>query len=167
MPETPRLRLRRVESADLPALRSLWTDPFVMRHYPAYRTDDFASDWFACATKLYDALGYGPWTLELRDGTFVGQCGPLPQVVEGRLEVEIVCFLLRRFWRDGYAEEAGRAAIEYAFARLGVPRVIGFIMPENRPSRRLAIRCGFRFERNVERDGTTMAFFTCVNNARP
>ena len=160
MLETGRLRLRELQGEDLPAVRSLFMDPVVMRHYPALQTEAYVADWFAAAKNLYEALGYGPWTLELRDGTFAGQCGPLPHLFEGKLEIEVVCLLQRRFWRDGYAEEASLAALDYVFCHQVVPRLVAFIMPENRPSRRLAIRCGLRFERDVEKDGATMALFS-------
>jgi [ribosomal protein S5]-alanine N-acetyltransferase len=45
---------------------------------------------------------------------------------------------------QGYATEACRAAIEHAFERLGVERMVTGTAHENLPSRRLLARLGFR-----------------------
>ncbi len=165
--ETARLRLRELQARDIPELTALLTDPVVMQHYPALQTNEFAAGWYAGVRALYETAGYGPWTLELQDGTFVGQCGPLPHALEGRLEIEIICFMRRPFWRSGYSEEACRACIDYAFERLGVRRIVAFVLPQNRASSRLALRCGLTYERSTERNGAVMALYARENRAGP
>jgi RimJ/RimL family protein N-acetyltransferase len=157
--ETARTRLREVSATDLPALEAMFADREIMAHYLEFLTPAAATNWIATHRRLYAERGFAPWTVELRDGTFVGQCGPLPHTIEGQSEVEVVCFLRRPYWRGGYSDEVGRACVRYAFERLGVPRVIALILPGNRPSIRLALRCGFRFERNLVHDGFPMALY--------
>lgn len=170
MIETARLRLRPPEARDRDAVEHLFNDPDVMRHYAHIAGPGFGATWLTAVDHLSAVNGYAPWTVELRDGTFVGQCGPLTQEIDGKSEVEIVCFFERAFWRSGYSDEAMHAAIEAAFERIGLPRVIGLVYPQNRPSARLALRCGFAFERNVVvPDGATMALYALekpVWNAR-
>ena len=48
------------------------------------------------------------------------------------------------FYGQGYATEACRAAITYAFERLGETRLVTGTHPDNLPSRRLLGRLGFR-----------------------
>jgi RimJ/RimL family protein N-acetyltransferase len=157
--ETPRLRLREVASADLPALAAMFADREVMAHYLDFLTPAAAANWVATHMQIRAATGYAPWTVELRDGTFVGQCGPLPQLIDGKREVEVVCFLRRRYWRGGFADEACLASVRYAFERIRVDRVIALILPANRPSVRLALRCGLTFERNLVHGGLACALY--------
>jgi RimJ/RimL family protein N-acetyltransferase len=89
----------------------------------------------------------------------VGPCGPVPQEIDGRRELEIICFLERPFWRSGYAGEAAQAAIASVLERPAARRIIGLIFPRNRPSVRLALRCGLQFERYLVKDGETMALY--------
>jgi hypothetical protein len=51
---------------------------------------------------------------------------------------------------NGYATEAGRAAIDYAFEVLQVDEVISLIRPENTGSIRVAERLGERHQTDVE-----------------
>ena len=163
--ETARTRLREVSEADLPALEDMFADREIMAHYLDILTPAAAVNWVAAHRRLYAERGFAPWTVELHDGTFVGQCGPLPHTVDGKSEVEVVCFLRRPYWRGGYSDEVGRACVRYTFERLGVPRVIALIRPANRPSIRLALRCGLAFERNVVHDGFPMALYAVAREA--
>ena len=158
--QTRRVRLRELEAADDEHVRELFGDPQVMRHFPELRSDEAARGWQSAVRRLYAACGYGPWTVELHDGTFMGQCGPLPQQIDGRCEIEIVVFFLRPFWRAGYAQEAGLACVRYAFERIGVSRIVTLIHQANRPPIRLAQRCGLTFERYIEKDGATAVLYT-------
>lgn len=47
------------------------------------------------------------------------------------------------FWRCGYAVEAVRAVVEYAFTRLQLDRVAALVHPENERSFRLLRKLGF------------------------
>jgi RimJ/RimL family protein N-acetyltransferase len=162
--ETPRLRLREVHGGDAAALRDLFADREVMAHYWDVLTPAAPANWLAAHTRLYASHGYAPWTVELHDGTFVGQCGPLPHEIDGKREVEVICFMKRAYWRGGHSDEACRASIRYAFERIGVERVVALILPANRPSRRLAIRCGLRFERDIIKDGFPMLLYAITRD---
>ncbi|HEY6332208.1 MAG TPA: GNAT family N-acetyltransferase [Blastocatellia bacterium] len=54
--------------------------------------------------------------------------------------------LARSAWGHGYATEAGRRALDYAFTEMGRDRVISLIHPDNAASIRLAERLGERLE---------------------
>ena len=58
--------------------------------------------------------------------------------------------LARPRWGQGFATEAGRAAIDYAFGVLGAEKVISLIRPENHLSVRVAERLGESYERTIE-----------------
>jgi RimJ/RimL family protein N-acetyltransferase len=71
------------------------------------------------------------------------------QEVEGRNEIEVGYHVRRDLWGNGYATEAARACMEYAFSRLGTARVVSMIRPENRQSRRVAEKNGLVCEKIV------------------
>jgi RimJ/RimL family protein N-acetyltransferase len=58
--------------------------------------------------------------------------------------------LARPYWGHGYATEAARAAIGYAFDQLDTAHVISLIRPENKPSIHLAERLGETYERTID-----------------
>jgi len=98
---------------------------------------------------LWRVNGFGLWIFrDVVDGTFVGRCG-LRQVEIGTdNEVELGYVMMRRYWHRGFATEMAKAVLQMAFA----PRpdnIIALIHPHNAPSRRVAERAGFHFERNI------------------
>jgi RimJ/RimL family protein N-acetyltransferase len=157
--ETARLRLRAPDARDERAVERLFTDPDVMRHYARFVRRGAGANWLNAVRRCAANDGFAPWTVELHDETFVGQCGPLLQDIGNERAVEIICFFERPFWRAGYADEAVRAAIAAVFERTRVPRIVAIIYPNNRPSVRLALRSGLHFERFVTKNGETMALY--------
>ena len=71
------------------------------------------------------------------------------QDVEGRSEIEVGYHVRCDLWGKGYATEAARACIEYAFGKLGAERVISMIRPENLQSRRVAEKNGLTCEKVI------------------
>jgi len=58
---------------------------------------------------------------------------------------ELGYHLRPEFWRQGLAVEAGRAAIEYGFGRLGAKAIFAGHHPENVASRKVLLKLGFRY----------------------
>ena len=52
---------------------------------------------------------------------------------------------LRAHWGRGYATEAARAAIAFAFEELGLDRIVAVTEPQNVASRRVMEKCGLSF----------------------
>ena len=71
------------------------------------------------------------------------------QLVEERDQLEIGYHVRRSLWGNGYATEAARSCMDYAFNQLGVPRVISMIRPENLNSRRVAEKNGLVCEKVI------------------
>ena len=88
-------------------------------------------------------------------GEVIGDCGLVTQQIEGRPELEVGYHLRRDQWGHGYATEAARGCMEYAFGTLDAPKVISLIRQENVPSRRVAERNGMKVEREVMYFGLT------------
>jgi RimJ/RimL family protein N-acetyltransferase len=89
----------------------------------------------------WELRGYGQWLLEERaTGELVGRAGLY--FPEGWPGLEVGWTLARSRWGHGLATEAGRAAVDWAFAELATDRVISLIAPDNHRSRRVVERLG-------------------------
>jgi ribosomal-protein-alanine N-acetyltransferase len=82
--------------------------------------------------------------VEKQSGQPVGQAGILIQAVDGKQEAELAYKTHRPYWRHGYALEASRTCLRYAFDVLGRERVVSRIRPENVPSIRLTEKLGLK-----------------------
>ena len=59
----------------------------------------------------------------------------------------------RLTWGKGYATEMAEALKNYAFQKMGWPRLIALIEPENEGSERVAVKVGMHLEKEVVRPG--------------
>ena len=77
-------------------------------------------------------------------GVFLGFTGlaPMPEGIPGAGEVEVGWRLAREAWGRGYATEAARAALEFAFGDLGLDSVNSITAVVNLPSRAVMERLG-------------------------
>ena len=158
--ETARLRLRGFQHADLDAYASFCADPEVMRYIGTGVTLGRADAWRQMAYFVghWGLLGYGMWAVERRDtGELIGRVGFLQP--PGWPDFEIAWLLGRPFWGRGYALEASREALRYAFGPLRRERVISLIRPENRPSIKLAEALGERLSGELQLLGGTALMY--------
>jgi RimJ/RimL family protein N-acetyltransferase len=154
--ETERLILRAFRQTDLDALAAMQSDPEVMRFLGATGAPrDRYDSWVGMAALMgqWALKGFGIWAWEERaTGRFVGRGGLLE--FEGWPEPELAYALDRPFWGQGFAREAGRAALDWGFATLGRDRFASFIKPANTASKRTAAGLGATFEGMTELLGT-------------
>lgn len=84
------------------------------------------------------------WPLYLRKSNeFVGCCGLRPKDVENGV-LELGVHMRPRYWRQGFAREACRATIEYAFDELDAKALFAGHNPNNVASARLLKVLGFK-----------------------
>lgn len=155
MLETPRLRLRRLVPGDLDNLYRLYRDPEVRRYFPegvlSYEETKEELEYFLHGHSKQPELGL--WaTVERETGAFIGRCGLLPWVLDGKPEVEVAFLLDKAYWGKGLATEAARAVAEHGFGALGLTRLVCLIDEENRASQRVAEKIGMTFERAMVDD---------------
>lgn len=91
--------------------------------------------WHATGISMFSVI-------EKERGRWIGRVGPWCPLDWPGTEVE--WGLHRDAWGNGYALEAARAAIDYAFDTLGWTEVVHCIDPENTRSQALARRLGAR-----------------------
>jgi [ribosomal protein S5]-alanine N-acetyltransferase len=159
--ETERLVLRELSLTDADDLLEIWGDERAMRLFPKTLNREELQGWIERNQKRYDDLGHGIWAVIVKESAqFAGDCGLVIQDVEGALELEVGYHFKPRFWGNGYATEAARGCLDYAFTRLGHRRVISMIRPENLPSRRVAERNGLQIEREIFWRGYTHCVYS-------
>ncbi|HRJ45529.1 MAG: GNAT family N-acetyltransferase [Caldilineaceae bacterium] len=83
-------------------------------------------------------------------GQFIGRCGLLPWQIDGVDEVEVAYTIAKAFWGQGLATEAALAIRDYAFASLGLTRLVCLIDDGNLASARVAEKMGMAFEKACE-----------------
>jgi len=143
--ETARLALRHLRPQDLDAMYSYLGDPETMLYYPAPFSREFVRAGIEHNIERYKTYGYGLFGAVLKPtGELIGDCGLVWQELQDGPELEVGYHLHRAHWGHGYATEAARACMDWAYANAGVDHVISLIRPENLPSRRVAERNGMR-----------------------
>ncbi|MEJ1171696.1 GNAT family N-acetyltransferase [Variovorax sp. CCNWLW235] len=143
--ETPRLRLRQWRESDLAPFAALAADPEVMAFLLPVPT---RADSDALAERLkarIDENGWGFWAVEHKDsGEFAGFTGlnvPLAALPFSPC-VEIGWRFGRKWWRQGFASEAARGALQIGFERLGFDEIVAFTAVGNLRSAAVMERIG-------------------------
>lgn len=147
---TERLILRPYSEADIEAAYQLFEGhPDVYRFDPGFprtREQRAASIRRHIADNQDDGEGTLAVTLKA-SGELIGQAGLqlyiLPTPPFATPEVELYYKLGRAYWGHGYAEEACRALIDFAFNTMHLLRLITITQPDNDHSMRLLRRLGF------------------------
>ncbi len=125
--ETERLRLRpfAADLSDLDALHEIQSDPHHMRFYPHPFSREESRAWIEKFLERQERNGYSLWAIEDREtGEFLGNCGPVPQLVDGIEEVELGWSVTPRRARQGIATEAAAAWRDRCLGPLGMDHVI-------------------------------------------
>ena len=150
MIQTGRLILRHLRPDDLDAMHSYLGDRETMKYYPAPYSPEFVRQGIEKNIERYQQYGYGLFGVVLKEsGELIGDCGLVWQDLPGGRELEVGYHFHSAHWGRGYATEAAKACIDYAFGNAGVDHVISLIRPENMPSRRVAERNGLRIVRQI------------------
>jgi RimJ/RimL family protein N-acetyltransferase len=159
--ETERLLLRAFTMDDLEDVyREVWSDIEVCRFYAGRtRTRAETAEWLAYRIAEWQYSPFGRLAVLLREtDEFLGFVGLEPYVNRWNrfpedpyprfndVEVELSFAFGRRHWGKGYAFEASREMIRYAFEELRLPRLVGGAHRDNEPSRKLQERLGYRVE---------------------
>ncbi|MDR1532091.1 MAG: GNAT family N-acetyltransferase [Clostridiales bacterium] len=142
--ETERLILRPFVGTDLPALYEIMRKPEVMYAWEHGFTFDETQEWLARQQARYHG-GYGLLAVCLKTtGALIGQAGLASAEINGRHVTEVSYIFDNSAWGSGYATEAAKALVRFAFKEREINRLHCAIRPENLPSIKVAERLGFR-----------------------
>jgi RimJ/RimL family protein N-acetyltransferase len=144
--ETERLRLRRLRPGDEDFLALLHSDPVVMQYIHSGPCS-FARARRHAELEVETAHAYrhtGKWMAELHDGTSIGWVQLFKLSSAQRDDLAIGYEFARAYWGQGYATEANRCVLEYAFKILKWDRIVAMARPENLRSLRVLAKLGFQ-----------------------
>jgi RimJ/RimL family protein N-acetyltransferase len=159
--ETERLRLRHFVETDLNAYAPICADAETMRYIGLGTPLSRADAWRSMAMLLghWQLRGYGMWAVEDKaTGAFLGRIGL--HYPEAWPVLEVGWLLDRAHWGRGLATEGGRAAMQYGFERLNLPRISSVIHPLNNASIRVAEKLGMRRERTTQVLGIDVVIYS-------
>jgi len=146
--ETPRLVVRAFRPDDLEAFVAMRAAPEVAR-YQNWENFSLAEGRSFIASLAAQKPGDPGWFQfaieEKAGGAFAGDCGLRILETDGRL-AQIGYTIRRDLWNRGYAGEAVRALVAYAFASFDIYRITASVDPRNLGSCRVLEKAGFRRE---------------------
>ena len=148
--ETERTGFSKWNDGDLELAKLLWGDSLVTRHICAAGrfTEKEIEDRLGLEIKNGESCQVQYWPFfELDSGEFVGCCGLRP-CGDGTDVYELGFHLRTCFWGRGYAEEAARAVIHYAYSDLHAKTLRAGHHPENKKSRNLLLKLGFLYDKD-------------------
>ncbi|GGJ63886.1 GNAT family N-acetyltransferase [Virgibacillus salexigens] len=145
---TPRLKLRKITLADLPAMFAYTSLDGVTKYLP-FDTHKRVED-----TKLfidyvldqYTNCRLAPWAIELQStNTFLGTIEYVFWEQENNT-AEIAFVLSNHYWGRGIITEAAREVIRFGFEEMDLERVQARCFNANIASQRVLTKNGFQFE---------------------
>ena len=144
--ETERLRFRQWRASDFPTYEQ-WCARIEIMRYLGGKTFDRIQAWrhLAYLKGHWAFFGYGYYAVEEKaTGNLVGRVGYTNH--PGWPGFELGWTIIPEYQGRGFATEAARFLLDYAFDELGQTRVISLIHADNAPSRRVAEKLGQKIE---------------------
>lgn len=137
--KTERFYLRYITQNDFKELQAILQDKEVMYAWEHDFSNEDVQDWINKNLERYKKYNLGFFLMiENVSGKVLGQAALMPDLISGNKYYEIGYILKKEFWHQGFATEAAKALINYAFNILNLREVIFEIRPENIFSRRVA-----------------------------
>ena len=143
--ETDRLILRQWQDEDREPFAQMNADIEVMKYFPRCLSRLQSDAMLQRCRDLIAERGWGFWAVEQKaTGQFIGLVGLHQLVDEFPFSpcVEVGWRLSRPYWGQGYATEAGRESLRFAFQTLQLPSVVSFTSLVNQPSQAVMQRLG-------------------------
>ena len=145
--ETDRLLLRQWKEEDFDAFATMNADPEVMEFYPNIQSLEESFDMARKFQNLISEKGWGFWAVErLCDNSFIGFVGLHEPTFDLPVTpcTEIGWRLSRNAWGKGYATEAAKEALKFAFNELKLGQVYSFTSVGNLRSRAVMEKIGMK-----------------------
>jgi RimJ/RimL family protein N-acetyltransferase len=146
--ETPRLRLRWMTEADVPALFELFSNPEVTRYWiwSAYTEVVQAEKLLRESHERFAERSLFVWGLARReDDRVVGTC-TLAQLSGTHRRATLGYALNAAYWGQGYGREAANRVVEFGFTTLELHRLESDVDPRNVGSIKVLEGLGFQRE---------------------
>jgi len=143
--ETPRLILRQWQESDHEPYIQLNADKEVMEFFQSTSTRDESLAQIARLVSHIDQYGFGFFAVERKDNQqFIGFTGLANDRFESHFTpcVEIGWRLSKVNWNQGFATEAARACLNYAFDILKLKEIYSYTAVDNKRSEHVMEKIG-------------------------
>lgn len=143
--ETERLYLRRFLPKDATALFNLNNNPKVMQYTGDVPFKNIhEAEQFIKNYTPYDQYQMGRWAVcNKKQGAFLGWCGLKYHPEEDYIDLGYR--FLEKYWNNGYATEASKGVISYAFNKLRIQNIYVYAQARNEASIKVALKTGLGF----------------------
>ena len=155
--ETERLVLRPIENGDAAAIAAYLNDFDVVKNLapvPWPYTEEMADEFIARSRKADEAGELGRFVVLLAGGPLIGWCGATEDEASPGAPLgapELGYWFGKAHWGQGYATEAARAVVSFAFGDASVRALTSGYFVDNPASGRVLSKLGFRRVAQVER----------------
>ncbi len=154
--ETERLLLREIQMSDVDGIFELESNPNVhlyVGNKPITHIDQSRA-YIEFIHKQYKDFGTGRWAVILKEtNEFLGWSGIkfiTNEINNHKDFYEIGYRFIEKHWGKGYATEAGKAFVDYAFNVMKVDAVYAYADAGNENSRRILEKLGLRYVNSFE-----------------
>lgn len=169
--ETERLVLKKYENeknADKVFLYSMLEDPEMMRFIGSgdikNETDkENFLNWIYNTYNQGNGLGL-KIIINKSTGEYIGQAGLVPQVIDGKHEMEIGYWITSTHWNNGYATEIAERLLYDGFYHRKKTKLIALIQPGNSSSISVAVKIGMSLDKAIYLSGEKVFVYAVYSN---
>jgi RimJ/RimL family protein N-acetyltransferase len=167
--ETERLLLRELLSSDADGMFELDSNPNVHVFVGKKPVKDIREsiDMIENIQQQYKDYGIGRWAVVLKEtNEFIGWSGIkliTKEINNHKNFYELGYRFIEKHWNKGYATEAGKAFLNYAFSEMKVETIYAYADAGNENSRRILEKLGLQFVNSFEYEGETEVWYEMQN----
>ncbi|WP_431242741.1 GNAT family N-acetyltransferase [Flavobacterium sp. P21] len=167
--ETERLLLREFLLSDADGMFELDSNPKVhlfLGNNPVKKPEE-SIEYIHFVQKQYKDFGTGRWAVILKEtNEFLGWSGIkfITDEINGHKNFyEIGYRFIEKHWGKGYATEAGKAFVNYAFNEMKVDALYAYADAGNENSRKILEKLGLQYVNSFEYEGETEVWYEIKN----
>ncbi|WP_433813330.1 GNAT family N-acetyltransferase [Flavobacterium johnsoniae] len=167
--ETERLLLRELLLSDVDGMFELDSNPNVhlfVGNNPVKNIEQ-SVEYIHFVQKQYKDFGTGRWAVILKEtNEFLGWSGIkfITDEINGHTNFyEIGYRFIEKHWGKGYATEAGKAFVNYAFNEMKVDALYAYADAGNENSRKILEKLGLRYVNSFEYEGEIEVWYEIKN----
>lgn len=171
--ETERLLLRELQLSDADGMFELDSNPNVhlfLGNRPVKHIEE-SIKYIHFVQKQYKDFGIGRWAVILKEtNEFLGWSGIkfITDEINGHKNFyEIGYRFIEKHWGKGYATEAGKAFVDYAFNEIKADAIYAYADAGNENSRRILEKLGLRYVNSFEYEEELEVWYELKNPNLP
>ena len=156
---TPSLIAEPLHESHLPFLLTLHGDLTTMATNGGVRTQQQTEQYLETNLQHWTNYGFGLWVFRHKvTDQPIGRGGLRYVTIEGVAEAEVAYTVHASYWGKGFGTEMGKLAVLEA-PKYGLSDLVAFTLPDNKPSRRVMEKIGFRYDRQIQHLGLVMVLY--------